>query len=521
MRRRPLIGLAAAGVIGTLAGLGFRPPPALLLAVLLPFWLLLTILLFSSRARLRPALTSLALIALACGLATLAASLAASPIAPADIREWLPRERQAGVTVTGIVSGDPSPIQRGGVESVRFPLELESAQTRSNAPSRSCRGHVMVTWVNPRQVPPPCYGEQWRVEGRLTSTDPVAIRTGPYGAWFQARERGAALRQFCEKQRREAWKILSIGVKDHPDAAGLLSALTLGTRLNLPAALKDDFMTTGTFHVVAISGLHVGMIAWLLASVLRLGGISRVWWFPILAPLLIVYTMGTGASASALRACIMACLFFAASLFGRKEDSWSALSASALLILALDPWQVLDRGFILSFCLVGGLLLMAPLLARSTPSFLKPDPFIARELIPKWKQMTYWALKGIWATIALSGAAWFTSLPLSAYFFGRISLVALLANLVAIPASFLIVLTGCFSLAFGSVWLPLAEVFNYANLAIITVLIKALDLLAAIPFASVNVPRPPLWVLPVWYAGLIALALWMRSRPKPEEAPFG
>ena len=263
------------------------------------------------------------------------------------------------------------------------------------------------------------------------------------------------------------------------------------------------------------------MVCWLLASMLRLGGISKVWWFPILAPLLIVYTMGTGASASALRACIMACLYFGASLAGRKEDAPSALAGAALLIVAMDPWQVLDRGFILSFCLVGGLMLAAPLLAKVTPAFLKPDPFIARELIPPWKKAAYWAVQGVWATLTLSAAAWFTSLPLTAYFFGTVSLIALVANLVAIPASFLIVLTGSFSLAFGSLWLPLAEIFNYANFAIITVLIKALDLLASVPFASIAIPRPPLWVLPVWYAGLILLALYLRSRPKQAEAPFG
>jgi competence protein ComEC len=203
----------------------------------------------------------------------------------------------------------------------------------------------------------------------------------------------------------------------------------------------------------------------------------------------------------------MACLFFAASMVGRKSDAPSALAGAALLILAYDPWQVLDRGFILSFCLVGGLLMTAPLLAKATPGFLKPDPFIARELIPRWKRWGYEGARAVWATLTLSAAAWFTSLPLSAYFFGRISLVALLANLVAIPASFLIVLTGSFSLVFGSLWLPLAEAFNYANLAIITVLVRALDHLAAIPYASVSLPRPPLWVLPLWYASLILVTL--------------
>ncbi len=506
-------------MLGSLAGLQLRPPPVLLLGILSFVWLALALALFTGTLRARLPLVSAGLIALTGGLAALAASLAAAPVAPSDVRAWLPAKDRA-LAVSGVVSGDPSPIQNRGPYSIRFPLEIESLRTDSNAPPRSGRGHVMVTWVNPRPVPPPAYGELWQAKGIVTDSDPVALRVGPYGAQFKARERGHALRQFCEKRRKEAWRILSIGIADHPEVTGLLSALTLGSRLGLPADLKQDFMTTGTFHVVAISGLHVGMIAWLLASVLRLGGISRVWWFPILAPLLVIYTMGTGASASALRACIMACLFFAASLVGRKEDAPSALAGAALLILAMDPWQVLDRGFILSFCLVGGLLLTAPLINRATPAFLKPDPFIAKELIPAWKKAAYWVAKGIWATLTLSAAAWFTSLPLTAYFFGKISLISLIANLVAIPASFLIVLAGCFSLVFGSLWLFLAEVFNYANFAVIKALSWSLDLLASIPYASVDVPRPPLWVLPVWYAGLVVLAMWMRQKAKREAEPF-
>ncbi len=256
MRRRPLIGLTAAVLAGTLLGLGFRPSPAFLLFSLVPLWLLLLAALFTGRLLARLPVISLGVIVLSGGLAALAASLAAAPVSPADLRLWLPTQRDARIAVIGLVTGDPSPVQNGDTFSIRFPLQVETVQLQSNAPPRTSRGRLMVTWVKPRPVPPPAYGELWKVEGIVVSTDPVSLRAGPYGARFQARERGHALRQFCEKRRREAWRILSIGITDHPDVSGLLSALTLGTRLQLPAALKQDFMTTGTFHVVAISGLH-------------------------------------------------------------------------------------------------------------------------------------------------------------------------------------------------------------------------------------------------------------------------
>jgi ComEC/Rec2-related protein len=503
---------------GTLAGLSYRPAPLGLFVAALCLLIVLLVALFSRRlGPVRMGFASAGIIVLTAGLAALSASLAASPVSPADLRHWLPRGPEARLEAVGIVMGDPVPVQKTGPFSLRFPMRVESIRSDTSAPPRSVRGTLMVTWVKPRPVPPPAYGERWSVDGFVAGVDPAGVRLGPYGARFMKREQGGWFRQFCERRRRGAQRILSAGIADHPNEAGLLQALLLGTRINLPATIKKDFMTTGTFHVVAISGLHVGMIAWLLACMLRICGLSRIWWFPVLAPLLLIYTMGTGASASALRACIMSCLFFAATLVGRRADGPSALAAAALLLVALDPFQVLDRGFILSFCLVGGLLLVAPLLHRAVPAFLKPDPFLADDLIPAWKRTGLHMLRAAWATLTLSTAAWFTSLPLSAYFFGNVSLVSLVGNMVAIPMSFLIVLTGSLSLILGSVWLLLGEILNYANLALITVLIKFLSLLAAIPHACVTVPRPPVWVLPLWYTGLLILVRWLYRRLRHQQ----
>ncbi|MFO7535827.1 MAG: ComEC/Rec2 family competence protein [Kiritimatiellia bacterium] len=515
--RRPLLGIAAAVLAGSLIGLALRPSPTSLLAGLLILLLAISLGVFRKGTRASPLLLTVGVWMLAGGLAVLAASLAASPVSPADIRQWLPREKDTRIKVIGRVTGDPVAIQNTNAYSVRFPLNAESLQLSTSAPPRSVRGSVMVTWVKPRFVPLPAYGERWEVSGFVSSLDPAQLRAGPYGPRFVARYKGNAFRQFCERRRVQALRILSAGLKGHPEELGLLQALMLGTRLRLPAELKRDFMATGTFHIMAISGLHVGMIAWLLAAFLRIFGISRVWWFPILAPLLIVYTMGTGASSSALRACIMSCLFFAATLFERRDDSPSALAGAAVLIVALDPFQVLDRGFILSFCLVGGLIVVAPLLRGATPAFLHADPFLADELVPGWKKTGFAFGRAAWSSGTLSAAAWLTSLPLSAYYFKSVSLSAIVGNLVAVPLSFLIVLTGSLSLILGSVWLFLAELLNYANLVLIQLLMGFLGALARLPYASVAVTQPPAWIVPAWYVVLLILAFWLHERNRRNE----
>jgi competence protein ComEC len=334
--------------------------------------------------------------------------------------------------------------------------------------------------------------------------DPApALAAGTGGARFLARGQGHPFRQFSERRRRAALRLLEAGLEAHPETAGLLKALLLGSRLHLPPDLRQDFMTTGTFHVIAISGLHVGMIAWLLATLLRFGGLSRVWWFPVLAPLLILYTAATGASASAMRACIMALLFVAAPLIGRRPDAGSAWAAAALLIVGLAPFQIQDRGFLLSFTLVGGLLLLAPLTARSLPAFLKPDPFQAPELVPAWKRAAAAARPPPGCAPPRSAGPGRAPRPRTAQLLGNRGPGARLA------------------IVLGALWLPLAVLANTLNLGIITALLKILGWLAAIPGACVAVPRPPWWILPLWYAGLVVAAVSLRSRPKPEEPSFG
>ena len=503
------MGIAAAGLAGTAAGLAWPVPLPPLAAATAALGALLVAALFGP-ARWRPGrgLLTAGLLALAAGTATLAAAMAAQPVSPADLRrvfpDGVPREP---MTVIGIVTDDPVPVGKSRLDAYQFRVRLESLQLASNTPPRRIRGSLRVAWFRPAPVPPP---------------DPApALAAGTGGARFLARGQGHPFRQFSERRRRAALRLLEAGLEAHPETAGLLKALLLGSRLHLPPDLRQDFMTTGTFHVIAISGLHVGMIAWLLATLLRFGGLSRVWWFPVLAPLLILYTAATGASASAMRACIMALLFVAAPLIGRRPDAGSAWAAAALLIVGLDPFQIQDRGFLLSFTLVGGLLLLAPLTARSLPAFLKPDPFQVPELVPAWKRAAAAALRAAWSSAALSAAAWLTSLPLTAYFFGNVSPVALIANLAAIPASFLIVLVGGLAIVLGALWLPLAVLANTLNLGIITALLKILGWLAAIPGACVAVPRPPWWILPLWYAGLVVAAVSLRSRPKPEKPSFG
>ncbi len=328
-----------------------------------------------------------------------------------------------------------------------------------------------------------------------------------------------------ESFRCSAAERLTKGIEDCHETEAVLHAMLLGYRKSLPKNLYQAFRDSGTVHIFAISGLHVGMIVAILFVLLPLTGLSRQVWFPIVLPVLLAYTVATGARPSAVRACLMALAFFLGPLLGRRPDGPSSLALAALLIVAWQPHQLLNAGFVFSFTVVSGLMLLGtPLyvVVRGVLGWHVMDVSALRIASESGtggvgvmgQRLRLWAKTRFGQLLALSIAAWLSSVPLTAYYFGRISLASLLANIAIIPLAFFVVLCGCLSLVTGAVWSGFAEIFNNASLAVITVLTTVTRVISALPFSVIVIPKPPLWLVVCWYAGLISLALWLRKRQK-------
>ena len=292
-----------------------------------------------------------------------------------------------------------------------------------------------------------------------------------------------------------------------------MQALLLGYRGRLAPEVRQDFLTTGTLHIIAVSGSHVVIIAGVVIFVLRGMGISRERWFVLLAPLVVLYTIMTGASASAVRACVMSVVYFMATGLRRRPDAVSSLALAGMLIVAVDPTQLVDIGFLYSFVTVMGLMALYPLFRAAIPVPWQGDPLRALPLTRServWKALG----KALVSAVALSVAAWLSSSLLTAYWFERFSLVALLANILVIPLAFLMVLCGCLSIVLGSCVDLLGELFNHAGVVLIQLFTALIGGLSHIPFACVDVPSPPLWAVAAYYlaATVLAACLWARRR---------
>lgn len=409
--------------------------------------------------------------------------------------------------VTGKIAGDPYLLYGRNSLRWRFPIFIN--QIRYANEQRPVRFAAWVTATADNA----CfhYGQTWRFLGsmRKLSEQYVHLSTSSRDAELIRPASPFSLQSWCYKGRRACADILSNGMQDYPEQEGVLRALLLGYRSALPERLNTLFASTGTLHVFAISGLHVGVMAVLLTVVLRMTGMSRRVWFVVLIPALFLYVVGTGMKSSALRAWVMASMFWIAPAVNRRADAVTALAVAGAFLAAWNPLQLLDPGFIMSFTVVGGILILYPLFS---PWFVSPffaDPWRPGPL----SILRGWSLRLLryaGQLMAVSCAAWLAAAPLSALWFQRVSLAGLLGNIVVVPGAFLVVFTGCLSLLFGSIHLFFAGVFNAANVLFVDVLVAAVSGMAALPWGSMAVSPPQLISLFLWYSGLVAFAIPLR-----------
>ncbi|MGN6339644.1 MAG: ComEC/Rec2 family competence protein [Ginsengibacter sp.] len=210
------------------------------------------------------------------------------------------------------------------------------------------------------------------------------------------------------------------------DESAIAKALLIGYKLDLDKDLVQAYSNAGVVHIIAISGLHIGIIYsilfWLF-SVLPFTKKSKAMRLLFIVAGLWFFSFVTGASPSVLRAALMFSFIILGTAFNKKGSVYNSIAASAFLLLCIDPFVLWDVGFQLSYLAVIGIV-------------------VAQKPISAWIYFkNKWLQKG-WEIMAVSLAAQLFTLPLCLYYFHQLPLLFLLANLIAIPLSTLI-LFGC------------------------------------------------------------------------------
>ncbi|MFQ6672183.1 MAG: DNA internalization-related competence protein ComEC/Rec2, partial [Candidatus Tectimicrobiota bacterium] len=347
------------------------------------------------------------------------------------------------------------------------------------------------------------------VVGRLGPRGQVERLPGPHS-------QASRIRLFISRLRAHMLEAMDRALP--PEAGAVLQAVVLGARERLSPEVRNQFRTTGTAHLLAISGLHVGFITvaafWalrrLLSSVLRLTPetvglrLAPSRWAALgTAPAVLFYALLVGGRVSTIRATIMILVLLAARMVRRPRNPFHAIALAALLILIGDPEAMFDVSFQLSFAAVAAILLAFRAVERPEES---PIPARERTLVGR-------LARGVGTVLLISVVASLATWPLIARTFHRVAVVGPMANALAVPLASLTIPLGLVA-ALCSLFVPETVqglVFAPAGWGA-SMLIMILNTIARIPHASVTVAAPSGPALLAYYTMVTCALTWPRSQ---------
>ena len=278
------------------------------------------------------------------------------------------------VTLTGTIVSDPE-VRRGG--RLAFFLRAETLTVRGQI--SAVTGDVSVGLGPDAAAGQPFdYGDRVRLVGRLETpigaTNPGAFSWQDFlarrGVYCQLRVNRPASAEKLGASRLNpfvhlAWTVrrrmlAALNAALPPVSAAVLGGILIGHRTDLPPDLMADFIHTGTVHILASAGLHVGIAAFWLERLCRRLTLPRKGGAALSIAALWLYALMAGGRPSVTRAVLMATIYFGALLFEREPDLPTAIGAAALTILLLQPTALLEPGFQMSFVTILTLVLTMP-----------------------------------------------------------------------------------------------------------------------------------------------------------------
>lgn len=277
-----------------------------------------------------------------------------------------------------------------------------------------------------------------------------------------------AMAQQCQQFLHKQYQKMGVDGKE----LGIMSALTLGYREELDKGVQQSFSASGAMHVLAVSGLHTGIVWGIFMWVLTLGGWckpmyeeKRKRWLlgVVLLVLLWIYAFVTGLSPSVMRSALMLSFWELTYLTGRNTSQWNPILAAAVIILLINPLALWSISFQLSFAAVMGIMVIASWMQQHT------------RLRSRWS-------KYFGGLLIVSIGAQLATMPLTLYYFGQTSNYFALTNLIVIPLAFAVLSLGLGTLMFS--WCILGEWLSVAAKWSTWVMRETVEWIEALPYST-------------------------------------
>ncbi len=495
-----LIYVAIAWTLGLLLGAALGPPPLML--ALASLWAVGGLAL----ERKRPQGRCLATLALIAVLGAWRWQLAQPRFGPHDLASWNDR---GTVVAEGYLSAEPE------IRHTDAQLELSIERLTLNGQTVEVHGKLLASVP---LYPLYAYGDRVRCTGKLET--PPVLEDFDYREYLASRGihslmRWASLEPLPGRAGNPALRTLYSAkttvrhridrILPHPEA-GLLQGILLGLDHTLPEDLSDAFRTVGLTHILVISGYNVSVLlqAWFLSS--------RRWlhrWASLAMglALLALFVAFVGPSPPVLRAGLMGGLFVLAQLVGRRASPLTSLAATALLMTAVNPLLLHSVSYQLSFAATLALILLEPRLAEQ----LQRWGLGARDDAPTWTS-------ALWDVLLTTIAVQLATLPIIWANFREFASVALLANVLVLPIQPLILISGALAVLVSLASPGLAQLLGYLLWLPLRWCTGVARTLSALPWASLPMPRLPLWSAWLFYGALLLLIMAKPPRVRPSHA---
>lgn len=279
--------------------------------------------------------------------------------------------------------------------------------------------------------------------------------------------------------------------------AGLLRGLLLADRSEIDYETKQNFINAGVIHILAVSGLHVGYV--LLFFVVVFGRFNLYLRSVFIIAGIFSFMLITGVPASVFRATLMASIIIIAFLTNRSTNLLNSIALSAVIILTIQPQQIFNSGFQLSYSAVSAIALIYPIIQREICQIK-----IQNEIVKK-----------ILLFIGVSLSAQIGTLHFTVAYFNKISLIALLANLIVIPLAALIVGLGIITILVGSISIWIASFLGITNNFITALMFKVTNFSGSFDFSYIRINNYSLLDGLIFYSFLGLFIYGMNRISKP------
>ncbi len=295
-----------------------------------------------------------------------------------------------------------------------------------------------------------------------------------------------------------------------PDHRAVAESILLGVRSHLTDDTREQFIESGTMHLLAISGLHVGILltmVWCLCNLLNLSTTGRA---VVVVLTLLSYTLLTDVRPPVLRASILGVLIVVGYQAQRPISSRNLLAVAIILILLWRPTDLFDAGAQLSF------LCVATIIEVTSWNMMRPSlvvPVVDETRREKFQRRMCAGLRGLSQLYVTSFAVWLASVPLTAWYFQLLAPIGTLLNVLLIPFLALLLWPGFLFLGVGLVAPDIVAPLAYCFDSALGVLLACTHWAAGVEVGHFFTPAPPLWWVLGFYLLLIGAFRWIPSLP--------